>query len=903
MFNNHLEYIEEILPPDDYDALEEILENRAEWYATEDEVTTPVPDQVYRQSRLDSLLWAYRDIGHLHADLNPLGESYVKDFTRVAEFQEETHQSLRPEDFDLSEDDLDREFFPGKYMGRGRLPLREILDRFDKTYCSTVGIEFLHIQNRDIREWLLTRMEGSLNTTELSGERKIQALRDLIENEEFENFLHKSFIGQKRFSSQGADVVIPALHYLVDRAIEHRIEEIVMGTSHRGRLSILNQILHKKPGEIFQLFGEDLDTVVPGMGDVKYHIGYCTAHENDNGGSIQITLLPNSSHLESVDAIVEGNARGLQDLRDDDDGRRTLPVLLHGDASFPAQGVVAETFNLSRLQGYSTGGTVHVVINNQIGFTTSTTKGRSGLNPTDIARMLPVPIFHVNGDDPEAVLHVMEMALDYRQTFHRDVVVDVFCYRKYGHNEGDEPSYTQPVMYSLIEEHKSPAEIYAEKCIESGLVTVETVETWRKEFKDSFSSTLDRVKDKESEYWDEKQTEKKKTEEPDTSVEEKTLRKIIDIATTVPEELDLHRRLKRIIEKKRKSFDENSTVDWGLAETLAMGSLLLEKIPVRLSGQDSERGTFSHRHLVWWEVEKEDCCHYIPLSSLSIHQADFNVYNSPLSEYSVLAFEYGYAVARPDALVMWEAQFGDFVNGAQIIIDNYLIAAKTKWAVKNGLVLLLPHGYEGMGPEHSSAHMERFLLLCAEENMQVCNVSTPAQYFHLLRRQKKAASEIPLVIFTPKSLLRHQLALSPLKDFTGGRFRRIINRVNDSSITRLIFCTGKVYYDLLENSDEKTGSETGIVTIEQLYPFPKEELAGVIEKYGKVKEYLWVQEESRNRGAWYYMKDRFSEYFPEIYITYTGRTKSASPATGSPKQHNEEQQAIINAAIKNHRQN
>jgi 2-oxoglutarate dehydrogenase E1 component len=770
---------------------------------------------------------------------------------------------------------------------------------FRKTYCSSVGVEFLHIQNKDIRGWLIRRMESAGNITEFSAEQKRTILRDLMMTEEMENMLHRTFLGEKRFSIQGADAVIPALHFLADSAHRFGIEEIVMGTSHRGRLSILNLILNQSPEDIFRLFEENFVPGIPGgSGDVRYHIGYCTRHVNDDGTSVNITLLPNSSHLESVDAVVEGNARGLQDLRGDYEGKKVMPVLLHGDASFAGQGVVAETFNLSQLRGYSTGGTIHIVVNNQVGFTTPAAGGRSGLNPTDIAKAASAPILHVNGDDPEAVVHVTRMAMEYRQAFHRDVVVDIICYRRFGHNEGDEPSFTQPRMYALIKDHESVASLYRKKCSAEGAVADAEVEEMRAAYRASLASALGEERRKSQEAG-ERAPALKLREDPDavTAVGERTLVDVAKKIYTVPLNFDMHPRLKRIIEGNYTRFREQQLVDWSMAEQLAFGTLLLEGVPVRLSGQDSVRGTFSQRHLAWWEAEKEECCHYIPLENLSPGQAVFSVFNSPLSEYSVLAFEYGYAVARRDALVLWEAQFGDFVNGAQIVIDNYLIAARAKWNVKSGLVLLLPHGFEGMGPEHSSAHLERFLQLCAENNLRVCNVSTPAQYFHLLRRQKKLREQAPLIIMTPKSLLRYAPSFSPLGELTAGTFQRVVEHIPGSP-ERLLFCSGKIYYDLVNEMDDAARMRVGIVRVEQLYPFPEKELDAVLGRHGAVKDYYWVQEEPRNRGAWRYMREEFERHFPEIRLKYIGREASASPAAGSLKLHNEEQRAIAARAVK-----
>ncbi len=896
MFANSLEYMETLLSG--RGDTERILENRPEDYAVIPAAPGAADVREFKQGRVDSMVWAFRDIGFLYAGLNPLGEEYERDFTRLPEYREGSYHRLAPEEFGLSEEDLDTEFFGGRYIGPGPTPLREILDRLRKIYCSSVGVEFLHIQNKDIREWLIRRIEEGGNSTDFTREQKLRFLADLMGTEEMENALHKTFIGQKRFSVQGADAMIPALHYIADNASRHGIQELVIGASHRGRLSILNQILGKPPGDIFHLFEENVVPGVPGgSGDVKYHIGYCTRHVNDDGTSVSVTLLPNSSHLESVTPVAAGNARGLQDQAGDATGARIMPVILHGDASFAGQGVVAETFNLSRLPGYSTGGTIPIVVNNQIGFTTSSSRGHSGLNPTDIAKMLPVPVFHVNGDDIEAVVHVVRMAMEYRQAFHRDIVVDIVCYRRFGHNEGDEPSYTQPYMYELIKNHESAPSLYLKKCLGEGIISEQEARDMRDSIRKPLSVSFDREHGKTPgnvPYGP--GATGSRDEDADTAVEETVLRGLADRLTAIPSGFTVHRRLEKIILQVRDRFMKNSTFDWSLAESLAFGSLLLEGVPVRLSGQDSERGTFSQRHMVWWEEEREECCHYAPLESLEDEHADISILNSPLSEYSVLAFEYGYSIARRNALVIWEAQFGDFVNGAQIIVDNYIVPGRSKWDVKSALVLLLPHGYEGMGPEHSDAKLERFLLLCAEDSIRVCNVTTPAQYFHLLRRQMKLRDRRPLVVMTPKSLLRHPMSVSALEDISKGGFRRVITDAAPE-VRRLLFCSGKIYYDIAGAMTDEDREITGIVRLEQLYPFPEAEIREAVRNFGKVKSYFWVQEEPKNRGAWLYASGRFGEAVPEVTLNYIGREASASPATGSHSRHREEQEQVVSRAL------
>lgn len=897
MFNNDFSIIEELVAGgSDIDG---ILDNLPERFGAL--VTPPLRSAaVFKQSRVDSLVWAYRDIGYLYADINPLGESYKKEFTRFPEFQEGSYHRLTLEEFGLSEGDLDAEFFGGGYISGGYIPLREIIQRLRQTYCGYIGVEFLHIQNRTMREWLLRRMESTGNRTELSGNQKRTIMLDLMKTEELENMLHRTFLGQTRFSIQGADVVIPALHFLVDNAHRYGVEEIVMGTSHRGRLSMLNIILNQSPEEIFYLFEENfVPGIAGGSGDVRYHVGYCTIHDNDDGSSVNITMLPNSSQLESVDAVVEGNARGLQDLRNDTERKHVMPLVIHGDASFAAQGVVAETFNLSGLPGYTTGGTIHIVINNQIGFTTPAIRGHSGLNPTDIAKMLPIPVLHVNGDVPEAVVHAVSVAMDFRQVFGSDVVVDIYCYRRYGHNEGDEPSYTQPVMYSLIKDHPSVTSLFLLQCLAEGVLTRQEYDAARSEYHASLSAALDTERHRlpvEKEDVPRKDAANR-IEDASTAIDERVAMSIADAVSTMPPDFAMHQRLRKIIDDNHASLQHDRMVGWSMAESMAFGSLLIEGVPVRISGQDSERGTFSQRHLVWWESEKADCCSYLPLANLGKDQAPFQVSNSPLSEFSVLAFEYGYSIARQDSLVIWEAQYGDFANGAQIIIDNYISAGRSKWNIKNGLVLLLPHGYEGMGPEHSSGHLERFLQLCSQDNMRVCNVTMPAQYFHLLRLQKKARRTMPLVIMTPKSLLRHPLSRSPLRDIVEGHFHPILVDAGAGTAERIIFCSGKIYYDLMGAMTEANRSANVIVRVEQLYPFPDHEIAEVFDRYRNAPKCSWVQEEPKNRGPWRYMHERFEEIFPGRSLVYIGRDSSASPATSSLKQHKQEQARIIAAAL------
>jgi 2-oxoglutarate dehydrogenase E1 component len=855
-------------------------------------------DPAYKQSRVDSLLWAYRDVGYLYADLNPLGESYSEKFTSLIQVKAKSYHRLGLEEFGLSERDLDSSFFAGGGIRR-TMPLKDILDAFRGVYCGYVGAEFLHIQDKDMREWLISRMEGPAYPKVLDeGQRRI-ILRDLVEAEELERFLQRTFIGQKRFSLEGSEAVIPALHFLLDGAGPRGIERISMGAAHRGRLTILALIVGKPLEELFYLFEEGFTPgVFGGSDDVKYHIGYSSVHRNEDGSSVEISLSPNASHLESVGPVVEGRARGIQDLLGDAGGKKVLPVIIHGDAALAGQGVVAETFNMSQLEGYGTGGTVHVVINNQIGFTTPSRNAHSNLNPTDIAKMNPVPVFHVNGDRPEAVVRVMRTALDFRQAFGSDVVVDIFCYRRHGHNEGDEPSFTHPFMYDLIQAHPSAAALYGEECVASGLLSAADLEDMRKAYAAKLEAALHGERARSGREPLPEGGTGGEGPSAETRIGEAELSRIVEGVSAVPEGLRIHDKLKSIVTGKLRTFREKGLLDWALAETAAFGSLLVEDVHVRLSGEDSERGTFSQRHLVWWEAGERTSSFYVPLDHIAPGQRKIALFDSPLSEFGVLGFEYGYAAEFKDALVMWEAQFGDFSNGGQVIIDNYIIAAEAKWGASVGLVLLLPHGYEGQGPEHSSAHLERFLLLCAEGNIRVANPTTPAQYFHLLRAQAKDPAKKPLVVMTPKSLLRHPAVLSPIADFTASGFRAVLDDpAPPADASAIVLCSGKIYYDLAQRRKEAGPRDTAILRIERLYPFPLPELGEIISRYPSAASLTWAQEEPKNRGAWNFMRENIEASFPDLPLRYVGRKASASPATGSHERHAGEQAEILDAAF------
>jgi len=867
----------------------------------EAEPRTGKSDMAYRQSRVDSMLWAYRDIGYLYACLNPLGEDGKPNHDYLRRKDGVAYEELTLGEFGISPSDLDTVFSAGRFMKPSPAPLRDIITAFRETYCGSVGVEFLHIQDKNVRRWLIEKMESTHNRPTLDASQKRIILEDLLRTEALERTLAQFYVGQKRFSLEGSEAII-----LVDSAPRYGIEDFVIGTTHRGRLSILNTILHMTPEELFSTFEEHF---APGMyggaGDVKYHIGYETDHVLDDGGTAHISMCANASHLESIDAVVLGKARALQDRKHGSEPRLVLPILLHGDAAFCGQGVVAEILNLSRLKGYTTGGTIHIIINNQIGFTTAARDARSSLFPTDVAKALPVPIFHVNGDDPEALVYVCDLALQFRQEFLSDCVVDVFCYRKHGHNETDEPSFTHPYMYRLIKDRPAVGDIYGRYCAETGVaseqeqasITQKHVEALKKALQHERAEPVTSISSDQEPEWKGIEPDYSH-EQVDTKVAESALRSIGRSIMEVPEGFHVHRTLARILSRKKKALEEESLVDWSLAEALAFGSLLLEGVPVRLTGEDSVRGTFSQRHMTWWDVESEQPCRHTPLKTLAAGHAKLAVFDSPLSEYAVLGFEYGYSLVTPNALVAWEAQFGDFANGAQVIIDNYIASAQSKWDRSSGLVLLLPHGSEGQGPDHSSAHLERFLQLAAGDNIQVCNVTTPAQYFHVLRRQVKMSCRKPLIIMTPKSLLRHPKVISPVTDFAEGGFQEVLDDSCDPNrVERVLLCSGKVYYDLLARRQETGRTDSAIIRVELLYPFPDRALADCIEKYARAGTVVWVQEEHKNCGAWAHIRERFSSHFPQFELQYVGRGENAASATGLFRQFQAEQKKLIEDAL------
>jgi len=859
-----------------------------------------------RAATLDSLravmlIRAYRIRGHLLANLDPLSLE-----------TKPLHPELDPATYGFTDADWDRPIFINYVLGLETATLREIVETLRKTYCSTIGVEFMHIQDPAQKAWIQERIEAIGNRTDFTKRGKKAIYERLVDAEEFEKYLHKKYTGTKRFGVDGGEAVIPAIEQILKRGTQLGVGEIVVGMSHRGRLNILHNIFGKPFRAIISEFlGNPANPEdAGGSGDVKYHMGASSDREFD-GKTVHLSLAPNPSHLEIVDPVVVGRVRAKQEQRGDAERTEVVGILLHGDAAFAGQGVVGETFAFSALRGYRTGGTIHIIVNNQIGFTTSPHYSRSSPYPTDVAKMVMAPIFHVNGDDPEAVVHAARIAIEFRQAFGTDVVLDVFCYRRFGHNEGDEPMFTQPLMYKTIGKHPTTRTIYADKLIAEGILTPEQAQN----VVDDRIAYLDAEFDAGTSYrpnkadwlegsWSGMRTAHGVERRGDTAVPLDTLRHIGESMTTVPEHMTLNSKLTRIVETRAKRISEGEGLDWATAEHLAFGSLLLEGDMVRLSGQDSCRGTFSQRHAVLVDQATEE--RYAPLAHLSDDQATFEVIDSPLSEASVMGFEYGFSQAEPNALVMWEAQFGDFANGAQVVIDQFISSGESKWLRMNALVLLLPHGYEGQGPEHSSARLERYLQLCAEDNMQVVNCTTPANYFHVLRRQLRRDFRKPLVIMTPKSLLRHKACVSKLEDMgPGTTFHRVLDerdtRVKSGKAKRLVMCSGKVYYDLAAARDEAEQWDTEIIRVEQLYPFPTKALTEVLEATPKA-DLVWCQEEPRNMGGWSFVRDFIEEAMEQAgttqtRIAYAGRDAAASPATGTLARHNREQAALVAAAL------
>jgi len=870
-----------------------------------------VNTDVAKEAAVIRLISSYRIRGHLIANTNPLGS------------EPGYHPELDPASYGLTIWDLDRPFLAGTVkapsggIGAYMQPyetLREILDRLRATYCGSIGIEYMHIQDPEQKQWIQDRMEATMNLWTLDDAIRHRILSRLIQAEEFEHFLQTRFVGQKRFGLEGLESTIVVLDEVLERAANENAHEVVIGMAHRGRLNVLANVVGKSMSQVFSEFeGEPDPESVQGSGDVKYHLGASGIHKSTQGKEILVSVAFNPSHLEAVDPVVEGMVRPKQDRIGDLKRERVIPILIHGDAALIGQGVVAEVLQLSQLEGYKTGGTVHVVTNNQIGFTTNPLEGRSSVYSTDVALSVQAPIFHVNADDPEACIRVAQIAYEYRQRFKRDVVVDVIGYRRQGHNEADDPSYTQPVMYRKIKSTPTVATQYSERLVREKFVAQEYVDNLRGQVHNRLNQTYDEAKKNREQFVIEEFAQVPAEEIaqpiPSTAADYNVLARVIEKCTVLPEEFHLHPKLKSLLDKRRDTL-KGAPIDWGFAETLAFGSLVLEGTPVRLAGEDVSRGTFTQRHLEFSDHETGES--YIPLKHLDPKQAKFEVVDSLLSEFAAMGFEFGYSVADPLTLVMWEAQFGDFVNGAQIIIDQFVVSAEVKWNQPSGLVLLLPHGLEGQGPEHSSARIERFLQLCAENNMQVCNCTTPAQYFHLLRRQMYGGADRrgirkPLIIFTPKFLLRYSKSASRLEDLTSGAFQEVIgdSQYVGNQIRRILLCSGKVYYDLAKKREELGRSDVAIVRLEQLYPFPLQRLTDILRRYSDNSELFWVQEEPENMGAWYHVEEQMQPIINpggnggpiKRQLRYVGRPTAASPAAGAHKVHHDQQEALVNEAF------
>ncbi|TXF10767.1 2-oxoglutarate dehydrogenase E1 component [Pelomicrobium methylotrophicum] len=853
-----------------------------------------------KQAKVLQLINAHRFLGLRHATLDPLNR------------QEKPYiPELDPAHYGFTEADMETVFDTGSLMGLDQAPLREILSAVRETYCRTIGFEYMYINDTSQKRWIQARVEPVRARPRYSPELKRHILERLTAAEGLEKYLHTRYVGQKRFSLEGGETLIPLLDHLLQQAGAKGVKETVIGMAHRGRLNVLVNTLGKMPKDLFAEFEGKHDPSVL-SGDVKYHMGF-SSDISTPGGPMHLTLAFNPSHLEIVGPVVEGSVRARQHRRKDKDGTLVLPVLIHGDAAFAGQGVVMETLNLSQTRGYGTGGTVHIVVNNQIGFTTSDPRDvRSTLYCTDVAKMVEAPIFHVNADDPEAALFVIQLALDFRFEFQKDVVVDLVCFRRHGHNEQDDPMVTQPLMYKKVNQHPGTRKLYADKLVSEGVLRPEEVDEMAKAYREALDKGFHTNKTILSNYkppytvnWAYFMN-RKWTEPAETGVSLDRLKWLAERVTTVPPGFKLHPRVEKVIEDRRLMGQGKLPLDWGMAETLAYASLLDDGYGVRISGQDSGRGTFFHRHAVLHDQNRErwDAGTYVPLQHIKDGQPDFLVIDSPLSEEAVLGFEYGYATAEPNELVIWEAQFGDFANGAQVVIDQFIAAGEAKWGRICGLVMFLPHGYEGQGPEHSSARLERYLQLCAEYNMQVCIPSTPAQMFHLLRRQMIRPYRKPLIIFTPKSMLRHKESVSTLEELGPGTSFKPVNpetdpEIDPKKVRRVIFCSGKVYYDLVAARRERGIKDMAIVRLAQLYPFPHDDFRAEIKRYSKAKEILWCQEEPGNQGAWHRIQHYIERHMrPDQKLSYALRPSSASPAAGYLSLHVAQQKALIDAAFR-----
>ena len=878
--------------------------NEANITLSNDAVERAVLDSI----RAIMIIRAHRIRGHLVADLDPLGLR-----------NEKIHPELDPKSYGFKDEDLDRPIFIDNVLGLQIASMREIIDLVRRTYCGTFALQYMHISDPEQSAWLKERIEGYGKEIKFTREGRKAILNKLVEAEGFEKFLHVKYMGTKRFGLDGGEALIPALEQIIKRGGALGVKEIVIGMPHRGRLSVLANVMGKPYKAIFNEFqgGSFKPEDVDGSGDVKYHLGASSDREFD-GNKVHLSLTANPSHLEAVNPVVIGKVRAKQQQLNDKNRTTVLPLLLHGDAAFAGQGVVAECFGLSGLVGHKTGGTIHVVINNQIGFTTAPHFSRSSPYPTDIALMVEAPIFHVNGDDPEAVVHAAKVATEFRQKFQKDVVIDIICYRRFGHNEGDEPMFTNPIMYKKIKTQKTTLTLYTDRLVKDGLIPEGEIE----DLKTGFQSFLNEEFEAGKNYkpnkadwldgrWAHLDRNKEDYQRGQTAISEATFEKVGNALSNLPDNFPAHKTVVRLLENKKKMFSDGTGLDWATAEALAFGSLLNEGFPVRLSGQDATRGTFSQRHSGIINQNNED--RFYPLNNIAEGQAQYEVIDSMLSEYAVLGFEYGYSLSEPNALVAWEAQFGDFANGAQIMFDQFISSGESKWLRMSGLVVLLPHGFEGQGPEHSSARLERFLQMCGQDNWIVANCSTPANYFHILRRQLHRSFRKPLILLTPKSLLRHKLCVSDKSDFTdGSSFHRVLwddaergssktKLLTDKKIKRVVMCSGKVYYDLLEERDRRGISDIYILRFEQFYPFPAISAVKELERF-KNAEMVWCQEEPKNQGGWSFMEPNLEWVLSRINAAasrprYIGRASSASPATGLASTHKNQQEALINEAL------
>lgn len=844
-----------------------------------------VPENIAGEIKVMNLIAGYRQRGHLFTKTNPVRE------------RRKYSPTLDIENFGLTQADMEKTFQAGSQIGIGTAKLKDIVAHLQQTYCQSIGVEYMYMRNPEIVSWLQEKMEGSKNTPQFSIDEKKTILNKLNQAVVFENFLATKFVGQKRFSLEGGEALIPALDMLMESGSDSGIQDFVLGMAHRGRLNVLANILNKTYKDIFTEFEGRLSEDSLFDGDVKYHLGYSSDQLSNKGNKVHISLTPNPSHLETVDPVVEGIIRAKMDNLHNGDLSKVCPILIHGDAAIAGQGVVYEVVQMAQLDGYKVGGTVHLVVNNQVGFTTNYLDARSSTYCTDIAKVTLSPVFHVNGDDVEAVVFVAKLAMEFRQKFHRDVFIDILCYRKYGHNEGDEPRFTQPILYKAIQRHQNPREIYVQKLIEQGSIEASMAKEMEKGFKDLLEGMLNEAKQTERAkitsflegYWSGVKIAGPEAfdQSPDTSIDKKKFLEIANKIVDLPKDKKFFNKIEKLFED-RKNMIANDQYDWAMGELMAYASLMQEGHHVRFSGQDVERGTFSHRHAVVKVEDSEE--EYTPLNNIGA-KGELRIFNSLLSEYAVLGFEYGYAMASPNALTIWEAQFGDFFNGAQIIVDQYISSSEYKWRRMNGLVVLLPHGYEGQGPEHSSARMERFLQMCAENNMQIINATTPANQFHALRRQLKRDFRKPMICFTPKKLLRYPACVSSLKDFTSGGFREVIDdtSVKAADVKKVVLCSGKIYYELMERKAQVESNDIAFVRIEQLYPFPQKQIDAILAQYKNAKEVMWVQEEPENMGAYTFVMKKLRH----LPLTFAGRKESASPATGYAKMHHEQSEQIL----------